>query len=89
MDVLQLVSPPREGGTANFFGACMSSCFPAFPAATADADSKKIFENYHNVKGTQRFGFIVDPGAASGIGGTDTNMDYDAANVPFCEQCEV
>ena len=54
-----------------------------------DVDSKHVFENYHNVKGVKRYGFIVDPGAASGLGGTDTKVEYDGANVPLCEECIV
>ena len=44
-------------------------------------ESRKAFEAFHTVKGQKRFGLVIDPGAASGLGGTDTKVEYDENNV--------
>ena len=51
--------------------------------------SRKHFETYHTVRGKKRYGLVVDPGAASGLGGTDTKVEYDANGVPFCNEFDV
>ena len=53
------------------------------------AEARKHFEAYHMVGGTKRFGLVVDPGAASGLGGTDTKVEYDEHQVPHCEECDI
>ena len=62
---------------------------PSPPAPSLIVDGKVVFQDYHNVRGTKRHGFIVDPGAASGIAGTDTKLQYDAAQVPYFDDCDV
>ena len=52
-------------------------------------EARKAFEAFHTVGGQKRFGLVIDPGAASGLGGTDTKVEYDENNVPFCEDCDI
>ena len=53
------------------------------------ADARANFEAYHTVGGKKRFGLVVDPGAASGLGGTDTKVEYDEHRVPYCDDCDI
>ena len=50
---------------------------------------KGSYQNFHTVRGTKRYGFIVDPGASGNLGGTDTKREYDDAKVPMFEQSEI
>ena len=43
----------------------------------------------HTVRGVKRHGFTMDPGASSGLGGTDTKREYDEAKVPLSQSCSV
>ena len=52
-------------------------------------EAKAHFQQYHTIRGCKRFGMIIDPGAASGLGGTDTKVEYDANNVPHCQNYDV
>ena len=38
--------------------------------------SGQVFAAYHLIKGRNRLGYIVDPGAASGIVGADTLLEH-------------
>ena len=40
------------------------------------AEGSQAFEAYNLVRGRKRAGYIVDPGAASGIAGTDTIIEH-------------
>ena len=41
------------------------------------------------MKGRKRYGFIVDPGASSGLGGTDTIREYHESSIPYADTFEV
>ncbi len=41
-----------------------------------DNSLNNTVQAYHNVRGTKRYGLLVDPGAASGIIGSDTLREY-------------
>ena len=58
-------------------------------ACLQSAEAHKHVEAYHTVGGQKRFGLVIDPGAASGLGGTDTKVEYDDNNVPFCDECDI
>lgn len=51
-------------------GHFLSQTISAFNSA------EDAFKNYHMVRGKKRYGFIVDPGASSGLMGTDTLLEY-------------
>ena len=59
------------------------------PSASLECNGQQTYENYHLIRGSRRFGFVVDPGAAGGLGGTDTKVEYDKAKVPFCEKYSI
>ena len=52
-------------------------------------EARKAFEAFHTVGGQKRFGLVIDPGAASGLSGTDAKVEYDENNVPYCEDCDI
>ena len=48
--------------------------FPKFDAPQNPMTN--LFQQYHTIRGEKRHGLIVDPGASSGLMGTDTLLDY-------------
>ena len=74
-------------------GKHIKTCLPASKATTTpDADylqAKAELEAFHTCQGVKRRGLTYDPGAAGGLTGTDTLLDYDAGKPPHFEDREV
>ena len=49
---------------------------------TTECDTKQNYETYHTCRGSKRLGYTYDPGAAGGLAGTDTVLEYQQNGIP-------
>ena len=82
-DICDFLGKPQSVTIKEPSEMLLNSVFPTTQQASSSKDPGEVFAEYHVVKGHNRYGFIVDPGAASGIVGTDTVLAYQRAGVPF------
>jgi len=84
-DICDFLGKPQSVTIKEPSEMLLNSVFPTAQQPSSSKDSGEVFAEYHMVKGHNRYGFIVDPGAASGIVGTDTVLAYQRAGVPFAD----
>ena len=46
-------------------------------------------QGFNSVRGQKQLGFTMDPGAFSGLAGTDTKLEYDRAKMPMSDKNEI
>ena len=92
MDLLHTPSNKSKTFLVGHMDKRPASAFPASQRVHSNNDDfneNDQYDNYHLIKSSNRFGFIVDPGAASGLVGTDSVLEYQSAGFPYCDSCDV
>ena len=52
-------------------------------------DTKQAYDNYRMCHGRKCFGYTYDPGAAGGLAGTDTMLEYQNSGIPMAENYKI